>query len=473
MFEDLWKPYVQPSKELKKVLPEPFLKEILQLYNEWRKNPDKLIEKIISRQEENAPKSAYELSLPRRKRYIGNVPIGMEIGLINTPTEFHYRLAEKLALSDQALGNISHLIAHLPDAMHFLEEMYKHKPLSGSNLGIYAHSFYHNRFEMTGAPIFSLDDILYRELCDTDISSKTPCEFFRAPMPMMYLEFGQTRHEDLPRTYNRETHWHALEGAYLNTYIITDKELTDECNDPNLALSDITMESNQYNIISHALVSGHIIAGGGDVHVLEVLSTGSPVGKSHIMDDATSQFALVVQDREMEVQKMLDWHIKFNRRELPSQVNQQDSGSSDYLPLTHVHRINDEEVESISNAVHAIAKSLLYINSETCKLTHQYDASEHKKALLRTKNKAKLRKLASKSRSLSDYILITLPKSEAPEIIGGTGEQKSGKSTHWRRAHFHTYRYGEGRKKLRVKWIPKTHVNPTKGISTTKDYRVK
>jgi hypothetical protein len=472
MINNLWKPYIQPSAEIKKNTPARFLDEIKEQYKEWCKSPENFIEKISQSSSAKVPEEHFHLSLPRRKRYFGLVPIGLEIGLFNTPLEIHEQIIKNIALTDKALSNISHDIAHLPDATHFLETVYKHSPLSGSNLGIYAHAFFHTRFEMMNAPIFSIDDNLYRELCETDISNKTPCEFFRAPMPMMYLEFGQKRDIDLPRAFNRETQWHCLEGAYLSTYTLTDEELTREANDKEIALGDLSIPRNSHNIISHALVTGHINVGDGDVQIIEVLSTGSPVGKAHLMDDATSQFALVVQDRDMSVDEMLDWHIKFNRRELPTQREQQNSGVSDYLPLKHVHRINDEEVESISNAVHAITKALLYINSETCNLTNHFDATEHKKSLLRTKNKAKIRKLKNKGKALSDYILVTLPKEEQSEA-SPSGSTGSGKSTHWRRAHFHTFRYGEGRKKTRVKWIGRKHVNATKGLAKPKNYIVK
>lgn len=474
MFLDaLWKPYTQPSNELKKALPAEYLEQIQAEYKLFKKNPDKYVSELGDRQVGETNVENFHLSLPRRKRFFGNVPLGLELALFNTPETIQRSIIEKLALTDAAIGNIAFDLTTLPDTQNFLRTIFSHAPLSGSNLGVYAHSFFHNRFEMVGAPIFSLDDELYRELCFTDISKKTPCEFFRTPMPTLYLEFGKSRHDDLPKCWHEQSGWHCMEGAYLNTFTLTSEELQYECNDPNIRLSDTTRDKNKHNVISHALATGLIKPDAGDVQVTEILVTGSPLGKDHMLDDSTHQFVLVVQDRDMDIETLLDWHLRFNRKELPSQVGLENQGNSDHLPVRHVHKISDNEAETISNAVHAITKALLYINSETCSLTNINEASEQQKAIRRTKNKAKIRKLEKKARTLSDYILITLPTGVQDNTQHAIGKQRGSVSTHWRRAHFHTYRYGEGRKNVRVKWIPRTLINPAKGLPTNKEYKIK
>lgn len=473
LINDIWMPYIQPSKELESALPQAFKVEINEAYRVFKKDPEQFIRTLEKRQEGITDKDTFHLSLPRRKRYLGNVPLGFEIALLNTPAELQQRIVEKLALSDLSIGNIAHDITVLPDIKRFLQTVYDNAPLSGSNLGIYAHACFHSRFEMTGAPIFSLDDKLYQELCDTDISKKTPCEFLRTPMPMLYLEFGQKRNPDLPLCWHEQSGWHCMEGAYLNTFTLTEEELIRECEDSNLKLGDITLPHNKYNVISHGLATGFIKKDGGDVQVMEILVSGSPLGKEHLLDDSSHQFVLIVQDRDMDVSDMLDWHLRYNRRELETQREMQDTGHTDHLPLRHVHRISDNEAKTIENTVHAITKALLYINSETCIQEKVNVATEHKKALARTQNKAKIRKLAKRGRALSDYILITLPKGTEDGIAISDPNKKGSKSTHWRRAHFHTFRYGEGRKKMRVKWVGRTLINATSGLAKNKEYKVK
>lgn len=472
-FSDLWKPLVSPSKALKDAVPKSYFDLMLELHTRWKKNPNRFIQDMVDREDLDAPTSAYHLSLPRRKRYVGLLPISIEIGLFNTPTEFHYRILERIIQLEESLGNVTHDIAHLPDAKNFLEIVYDKAPLSGTNLGVFAHSFFHTRFEMTGASIFSLDDKLFRELCDTDISSKTPCEFLRTPMPFMYLEFGQTRHLDLPRTFNEQSGWHIMEGAYLNSYTLRQDELIREIESPDAALMDITKPHNRFNAITHALLTGFITKNGGDVQIIEVLATGSPLGKGHVLDDSTHQFVLIIQDRDMDVETLLDWHIKYNRRELISQIDIQTGGATDSLPVRSIYKISDEEEETLSNAVHCIAKALLYINSDTCKLTHLNDATEAKKVISRTQNKAKIRKLESRAKSLSDYILITLPKDVEDELNYTRTGEGSSKSTHWRRAHFHPFKFGKGRTQTRIKWIPRKLVNAVKGLTPSREYKIK
>tara|TARA_B100001245_G_scaffold236629_1_gene228990 strand:- start:1694 stop:3121 length:1428 start_codon:yes stop_codon:yes gene_type:complete len=471
--ENLWLPYIKPEKEVERIMPKKLQDEIKALYKEYKRNPDQFIYEISENQDLKVSSDLYHLSLPRRKRLLGNKPLGLEVGLFNTPSSIQYRIIERLALTDSALGNISHDLTMLPDVQNFLQTMHKHAPLSGTNLGVYAHSFFHNRFEMVDAPIFSLEDSLYRELCDTDIGGKTPCEFFRPPMPNLYLEFGQTRDPELPLCWHEQSGWHCMEGAYLNTFTLTEEELRRECDNPKLQLGNVSLEHNRYNVISHALADGFIHKDGGDVQVTEILVTGSPLGKNHILDDSTHQFVIVVQDREMDVEAMLDWHLRFNRKELASQQSHRNSGHTDHLPLRHVYQISDNEATTISSTVHAITKALLYINSTNSATKNVYDATEQQKAIARTKNKAKIRKLEKAAKTLSDYILISLP-SDDKDIVESYEKGNTGsKSTHWRKGHFHPYRYGEGRKKLRVKWIPRTLINPTKGLAKQKDYKVK
>lgn len=455
-----------------KVIPHSYFETMNESHSLWVKDKSKFAENLIADSRMHPPENIFSLSLPRRKRYLGLLPVTMELGLYNTPLKYHYAIYENIISFNDSLGNIAHAVTGIPDARHFLTKAYEEMPLSGSNLGALAHIFFHGRLELTGGPIFSIADTLYRELCDTDISKKTPCEFLRAPMPMMYLEFGQTRDINLPRTYNDQSKWHAMEGAYLNTFVLTDENLTKESESKDIALGDVTIPRNKYNVISHALATGLIKPGGGDVDVIEILVTGSPVGKNNILDDSTHQFVLVIQDRDLNVEDLLDWHIKYNKRELSSQINIQTGSATDHMKIRNVDKISDEEVETISNAVHAITKALLYINSETCIINHVKELTEFNNQIRRTKNKAKIRKLKNKSRALSDYISISLPDDELQKDTNNEGTQTRKKS-HWKRAHFNTYFVGKGRTETRIKWIRRKLINANKVVVSSKEYRVK
>jgi len=468
----IWSPLIKPSKAISEQANKDYLITMKENFRRFQKNPKAYIDEISNSEQQLFTDTIMSLSLPRRKRFNGLVPIGLEIGLFNATPRLHGAIYEELCDQEKSLANLCQEVAYHPETQEFVSRVTSDMPLISSNLGVLSHAFFHSRFELLGSPIFSLDDSLYRELCLTDIGKQTPCEFMRMPAPNFYLEFGKARLLDNPRCYNEESGWHVLEGAYLNQYILSEQEMESECINPEIDLANIKKERNKFNIISHALATGHIKRGGGDVDVIEIMTTGSPLGKSGLCDDATHQFILLIQDREMDVEALIDWHIKFNNRELSTQRNLQHQVVDKDLPLRHKHRLGAEEEQTIRDAVIAIAKALLYINSETCSMTNVNEATEHKATLRRTKNKAKLRKLEKRGKLLSDHILLTVPK-DANDITSQGEKKAGGKATHWRRAHFHPFRYGEGRKKVRIKWIPRTLINAKKGLAKPQVYDVK
>lgn len=472
---NVWRAIENPSSDMIKKIDPTYLADLKVAHAEFKKDASQFAEDRFSDQALQPPATIWHYSLPKRKRFLGHVPLPLEIGMLETPLVLQQVMYESVATLDQSIGNIAKLASDLPDVNRFLGAVTNENPLSGSNLGIYAHSFFDQRLCTTASPIFTLDDSLYLELCATNIGKQTECHFLALPMPMMYLEFGLTRHANTPMAHNESSGWHIIEGAYLNGFTLTQDELTREIENPNIQLNNVNFSGNNSNIISHALADGFITANGGDVRIIEVLVTGSPLGKDNLLDDSTHQFALVIQDPTMLVSELIEWHIKYNRCELDSQQGLTRNDLS-HVHVRQVDVINEQEVKTFEDSVDAITKALLYINSETCITTHIREATEHKKVLKRTINKAKQRKIKNRGRGLVDYIQISLPQNDAVgflESASDLDEIKGRKATHWRRAYFNTYWTGEGRTEKRIKLIPRTLINPIKGVTKAKDYKVK
>jgi hypothetical protein len=77
----------------------------------------------------------------------------------------------------------------------------------------------------------------------------------------------------------------------------------------------------------------------------------------------------------------------------------------------------------------------------------------------------------------SGPVLASLEGWEGDEVEprGPKGEQGSRKSPrpHWRRAHFHTYRYGPGRTERKVKWLGPMPINADGSVADTTIVKVK
>lgn len=117
-------------------------------------------------------------------------------------------------------------------------------------------------------PYFVLDDALVTMLEHTDLADDIPLSMLALPFPRFYVEFGRTRTIGL-RLPNVATGEHVLEGAYVEAG--TNPEFGDG---------------------------------------LYVMLTGSPLGKSGPLDDATQGVYLAEQRCEMPLREALEWSFR-------------------------------------------------------------------------------------------------------------------------------------------------------------------
>lgn len=459
------------SKEVSKRIAPAYFELQSETQKVFSKNPQKYFQKHEEKMNKSSPE-VMRLSLPRRKRWLGLMPISMELGFIQEP-EVVEIIVELLSEEDCKISNLARKIAQNSSATrNSINLAASYMPDATTNLGNLDHTLFHHKFEMAGAPLFQITDTLAEQLNDTDIGKSTPCLFLKQPYPMMYIEYGQNPFSGI-KIYNRQSQWHDLEGMYLNSVHYPDEQLSEDIDDGLFDLEGADKETKS-NMFTHAYQSGHVKKGGGDIQVIEVLATGSPVGKGSNFDDATVFFILIVQDPEMSVQELIDWHRKYYKGELPTQGSLESSLEGIDINVHKSSVMSPQDAESFPKVVEAITKSLLYINSETAIRESVKEVAELKKKINRTSNKAKKRKLLQQGGQALDYIRVGISNNDLNEEISiNVSKQAGTKKTHWRRAHFREQAYGKGRALRKIRWIPRRMINANSIIGLdTKPYRV-
>jgi hypothetical protein len=411
-----------------------------------------------------------KLSLPRRKRWLGFLPLNFELGFIKDEFEVAY-LIEALSQENIKIGNVAHSLAsHSGSVRGFISGVNDTFPDANTNLASIDHILYAHRFEMLAAPLFSITDALSEQLLDADIGKSTECYFLKCPHPMQYIEFGETPCDDV-LIYNNVSGWHELEGMYVNEYVLTNEGMNTEIDNGNVDLHS-KEKNNKHNMISYAIESGAVKKDGGDVRIIEILATGTPLNKSGNFDDATLSFTIIYQDETMSVMELINWHKKYYRGELECQTNEEEDDVYDGLSVTRQSTITANDEKSMGEIIEVLAKSLLYINSENSIKEEVNDRKAADIAIKRTLNKAKKRKLEKRTKVAMDYIRIG-PVTTSTNTASVPDSNNKRKATHWRRAHFRQQAHGKGRSLRKVKWIARQIVNSTNitGLSG-KDYKV-
>ncbi|MCF2900910.1 hypothetical protein L1267_10895 [Pseudoalteromonas sp. OFAV1] len=367
------------------------------------KNSESFFSEYTKKIDDSNPE-VMEVSLPRRKRWLGMLPISVELGLMQELNAVLH-IIDALSQPDARVGNIATFFAkNSSDVRRYISGVNNYFPEMNTNLAGIDHIFFSHRFEMLGAPFFSVTDTLVDQLLDVDIGKSAECHFLKCPHPIQYIEFGQSPLSSI-EIFNNSSGMHSFEGMYVNEIILTQVELDREIDTGNLLLSNNKVD-NRHNMTSHALETGYINKGSGDVHILEILATGSPQGKESNFDDATLCFTIMYQDDTKSVSELIDWHTKYFKKILPTQTDIVYQDEFDGLNINRQLVMSDTDGESMIKIIEALAKSLLYINSENAIRESISERKELKLQLKRLQNKAKKRKVEKKLGTSFDYTRI-------------------------------------------------------------------
>jgi hypothetical protein len=193
------------------------------------------------------------------------------------------------------------------------------------NLGLFTLILARARLRAQGDPLLQVSPALHAQLVATDFSPQLPARFFRCPYPMAYIEFGRPSGLNI---HNRLSGQHEVEGAYVGTY-----HLTRDCSlhHPPARERMLGLDPNL------------------PTRVVELVITGSPRGKNNVLDDASQNITLFIQDEEQCLATLLARHLAFYRTPEASDL-------PGFVPP------EDSEVQAYEQVVHELAKVLLYLN---------------------------------------------------------------------------------------------------------------
>ena len=312
--------------------------------------------------------------------------------------------------------------------------------IGAHNMGSFMLTLVRARLRAHGDPILQLTPALQAMLSETDLAAELPAAYLCSPYPCTYLEFARPNPLRVP---NQASGLHECEGVYLGFYDLP-------AGAEALEYADLTgmmkLERDK------------------PARLVELVITGSPLGKRYALDDASQNMTLVIQNEEECLQDLLERHIACYSH-----------------PKFYAHPgmapMRPEEVGMIRSVVELLAKALLYLNlsdAEKSKINERSDLQRKLKGLGQKKKARLQRRIAS----AYDRILIgpaSIPDSEPPQRPSDAGERPRSLKAHWRRGHFRTIRYGEKHSKQRLGWIKPVLVNAGQAFEAakTKSYVVR
>ena len=243
----------------------------------------------------------------------------------------------------------------------------------------------------------------------TDIGDDIPLSYLRPPFKSCYIEFTEERCSSL-HMYNEESGDHILEGVYISETVIH----------PD------TEEMNAYSL--HPIVDQS-----KELRVLDLMFTGSPLGKSSNSDDSLRVQSLMIHQDNTTINSQL----KF--------IEEQYGSDSDFA----------NDLPYLSKALNHMAKVLLFINSKQYRDTAFNERSEIEKKIKSLKSPGKLKKYEKKLRRTYNRVII---KPEDNVVYSSVNEiahshKSSPKKAHWRKGHFRMQPYGPGAEKRKVIFI--------------------
>lgn len=438
-----------PPFVLKKLSVE-YVERLGKALNVFYKDPNNFIEGMIEKgNSQNI--DIMNLPHPLRKKYVGFIPIHIELGLTNDPRDTINFLD---AVGDEEI-QLHLLIAVLHDNSADFRKttMMTLEQESTKNIGSLFPVIMPHRHLAAGNYHFEVTKALADLLDKTDVGKKTPCGFLRAPYSCCYIECRA----DID-IYNDESGLHKMEGFYLNQF--THEA---ECVDREVAL--VKRNEKFDTLLSCAIQKGYVKKDGGDVRAIEVLFTGSPLGKNGIFDDATFNFTLLMQDEVKTVEEIIAFHIDHYTNMTGAELRG--------MPMQSVPMKAGRDTEQFSKCVELLSKVLLYINSDIAERREIKAVGEIEKRIKATSNVSKKRKLERQLAKVEDKIIIG---SDSYPSLVPNGSDHIGRTvkTHWRRGHFKPQRYGKGFKDIKTIWIQPTLINSGSNTGpSSKKYEVR
>lgn len=326
------------------------------------------------------------------------------------------------------LGIMATLRPYLTDAGAPTEWIINHAPgiqrlamdhfgiLGGANMGSFMLTMSRARLRAYGDPIFEVSAPLQTMLAQTDLQEGLPTLFFRSPKTMLYLALARPNPLRVP---HRLSGLHECEGAYISMYQLPPHHQVHQW--PGRARA-LRLDPAQ------------------PTRAIEIVITGSPVGKANALDDASQDFLLLIQNEDECLSAVLERHIAFFNS--PAAYSQPGMAP-----------INSDEVVMITPVVNELAKVLLYLNLPDAEQTPLPERSDLERRLSRLGSKLSAKRRERLARTYDRVLIGPREMMQTPEAEGTETSTTRTMRPHWRRGHFRRIRYGEAFSDVRIGWI--------------------
>lgn len=285
------------------------------------------------------------------------------------------------------------------------------------------------KFRALQGNILTTSDIIDKMLEDTDIGDDIPSSYLRPPFSCCFIEFTESRCSNI-KIFNEQSGEHILEGVYI---------------------CDVTIEPNSPQMERYYQNYPNSIDPKKPLRIVEMMFTGSPLGKQNILDDAL---------------RIQEFHIQ----------NDSNTIKTDLTEILALYGSDSDfvgDLDYLKNMLDHMAKVLLFTNCKQYRDTVFNERDEILKKIESLKSPGKIKKLHTKLKKIYNRIIIK-PEDRIVYDNVSTLEHSSGhkpKAAHWRRGHFREQPYGPGATKRKILFIAPTVVG---GIfADKKSYDVK
>lgn len=270
------------------------------------------------------------------------------------------------------------------------------------------------RFATCGGRVYSFTDDLVQQLHKTRLGTDVPLSELRLPHPNIYIELGTSRESAPLSLFHPESGEHPLEGAYI---------------------SAVTNAAGE--------------------QCLEVTLTGSPIGRTELMDDAVEWVQMSAGGTsEHSLKSIADALVEAYTK--PRTPELAESGYFD-----DQERLRDQAQRAIPK-LELIAKCILFLGMSEAIQRQVLEGTEAKKALMRAQSGAHKRRAARTAAKSYDRVVVSVaPEPELPEQqVGEVDAGGRTVSTHWREPHMRMQRHGPGLSLTKLVWIRRVLVKP-------------
>lgn len=278
------------------------------------------------------------------------------------------------------------------------------------------------KFRKLGGNILTTSNEIDALLEQVDIGDDVPLTYLRPPFKNCYIEFTEDRLSSL-KVYNSESGDHILEGVYISEVEILPN--TPQMEEYEKSEDFLNFFSGQFNKEK-------------SFRIIDLMFTGSPLGKSHNRDDALRVQSFFVFDDDITI-----------KDELNSIVRR--FGSDDDF---------HNDMKYLSAVLEHMAKVLLFTNCKQYRDTAFNERYELEKKIKSIKSPGELRKYNKKLRKTYNRLII---KPQDNVVYNSDDAIKHSdahhpKRAHWRKGHFRMQPYGPGATNRKVIFIEPTVV---------------